>query len=97
MIVYEITATVRDDLIDAFERFMQNRHIPDLLATGFFQEAELARITDGLYRVRYLTADRQTLESYFATAADRLRADFVRHFPEGIEVSREILEVLQSW
>jgi len=29
--------------------------------------------------------------------AERLRADFLNHFPSGIELSREVWEVLQIW
>lgn len=97
MIIYEITAKVRLDLIDDYEQFMREVHIKDLLATGYFQSAEMARLTDGIYRVRYLTKDRETLEKYFETEVEKLREDFNIHFPAGINVSREILEVIETW
>jgi hypothetical protein len=53
MITYEITATVRADLCDAYERYMRDRHIPDLLATGSFAGATMARSSPGRYRIRY--------------------------------------------
>jgi hypothetical protein len=97
MLIYEITAQVKDDLIGNFERFMREIHIPDLLKTGYFEQAEMARISVGNYRIRYLTESKEKLEKYFATDAENLREDFLKNFPAGIEVSREILEVLQSW
>lgn len=36
MVTYEITATVRADLCDAYEKYMAERHIPDVLDTGAF-------------------------------------------------------------
>ena len=97
MIIYEITATVRVDLIEAYERYMREIHIPDLLATGFFSGARMARAGDNRYRIGYEAHDQKSLDEYLAFAAARLRADFLAHFPEGVEVARENWEVLQLW
>ena len=97
MIIYEITAKVETRLIKKFERYMRNTHIPDLLRTGYFENAEMARVSEGNYRIRYLTKDRETLDKYFATDAEKLREDFIQHFPAGLEVSREVLEILADW
>jgi hypothetical protein len=97
MIIYEITAKVRLDLIDDYERFMREVHVKDLLETGYFESAELARVTDGVYRTRYLIKDRETLEKYLENDATNFREDFIKQFPKGIKISREILEVLESW
>jgi hypothetical protein len=94
MIVYEITADVNGELVRKFEAFMREKHIPDLLETGYFESAEIAKSSEELYRIRYLTKDLRTLEKYFETDAERLRAAFQKEFPAGIEVSREILEIL---
>ena len=96
MIVYEITAIVRNDLTRKFETFIRETHIPDLLATGYFESAEMAKSSEEFYRIRYLTKNLRTLERYFETDAERLRANFQKEFPEGTEVSREILEILYT-
>lgn len=93
-IVYEVTATVRDDLCAAYERFMQTRHIPDLLATGAFAAASLERSAPGRYRIRYEARDRAALERYLAVDAPRLREHFAATFPAGVEVAREEWSVL---
>ncbi len=97
MTVYEITTSVRHELIEKYEDYMQESHIPDLIATGYFESVEFSRISKGNYRVRYLAKDRAALEKYFQSDAERLRKDFTAHFPEGVRVSREILEILRSW
>lgn len=97
MIIYEIKAKVRLDLIDVYEQYMRETHIPELLETKYFESAEMARVTDGVYRMRYLVKDRETLDKYFDTDVEALREDFNQKFPKGVDVSREILEVLQSW
>ena len=97
MVTYEVTATVRPDLVAAYERYMREAHIPDLLATGAFVAASLSRAGPGRFRIRYEAADREALDEYLATHAGRLRADFLRHFPEGVELTREEWAVLQQW
>jgi len=97
MIIYEITATVRADLGEEYEKYMLERHIPDLLETGFFSGAKMARSGANRYRIQYEAHDQKALDEYFATEATRLRADFLAHFPQGVEVSRENWKVLRNW
>jgi hypothetical protein len=97
MVIYEITAVVRADLIETFEKYMRSRHIPDLLATKYFSAAYFARTLENRYRIEYHARDEEALREYLETDAERLRADFSAHFPEGVELSRDVWEVLESW
>jgi hypothetical protein len=97
MIIYEITATVRDDLIEEYEKYMSDRHIPDLLETGFFSGAFFTRAKKNRYRIQYHAHDEKSLNEYLKTEAARLRTDFLAHFGEGVEILRENWEVLQIW
>jgi len=93
MLIYEITVTVAADLAPEYEKYMIERHIPDLLATGHFAAAFFAR-NGGLYRIGYHAESQQHLDAYFLEDAERLRDDFAIHFPTGVTVSRQTLEVL---
>ena len=95
MIIYEITATVRADLIASYEKYMREKHIPELLETGFFVGAKFARADENRYRIQYEAHDQTALDEYLKTDAIRLREDFLAHFGEGIELKRENWEVLQ--
>jgi Domain of unknown function (DUF4286) len=97
MFVYEITAVVRADLVEKYEKYMRERHIPDLLETGYFRAASISRAAKNRYRIRYEARDQNALDEYLKNDAARLRADFLEHFPEGAEVSRDVWEVLESW
>ncbi|WP_018465608.1 DUF4286 family protein [Calidithermus timidus] len=97
MVTYEITATVRADLCAAYERYMCERHIPDLLKTGAFAGASFSRSAPGRYRVRYEAHDRAALDRYLTEHAPRLRRHVSEMFPEGVELSREEWEVLALW
>lgn len=97
MVTYEITATVRMDLVDCYERFMRKRHIPDLLATGHFASATFEKSRPGRYRVRYEARSHEALDRYISEHAPRLRAHLQGEFPEGIEITREEWETVESW
>ena len=95
MIIYEITAKVRADLVEQYEKYMCKKHIPDLMETKFFRGAKFARSGENRYRIQYEAPDQNALDEYLRTDATRLRDDFFAHFGEGVEVSRENWEVLQ--
>ena len=97
MVTYEITATVAPTLAEAYERYMRERHIPDLLATGCFVGAIFSRAEAGRYRIRYESPSRDTLGRYLAEHAPGLRAHFEAQFPAGVQLSREQWESVQCW
>jgi Domain of unknown function (DUF4286) len=97
MVTYEVTTLVDPRLIEAYERYMRQVHIPDLLATGCFHAAALTRSAVGRYRVRYEAPTEAHLERYLATHATKLREEFVSHFPEGVTATREVWVAMQSW
>ncbi len=94
MLIYEVTATVEGGLASEYEKYMTETHIPDLLATGYFAAAFFAKNGDQ-YRIGYHCDSQDQLDSYFANEAERLRADLVKHFPSGIVLSRQVLEIIK--
>jgi hypothetical protein len=110
MIWYEVRAQVPHDLAEAYERYLRDHHIPDLLATGCFVEASFCRAdavgrtaSDGAtppgvhFRSAYLAPHREALDDYLADHAARLRAHAMARFPEGLVFERETWEVRQRW
>ena len=97
MVTYEITAIVRSDLCARYEQYMRAEHIPDLLATGAFSAASIARSAPGRYRIRYEATSRAGLDEYLKRHAPRLRQHFMSVFPDGIELAREEWAVLEQW
>lgn len=96
-LVYEVTAVVELELADGWERYMRERHIPDVLASGCFTRASLARASGGRYLIRYHLATRADLERYLAQAAPALRAEFTARYPGGVALTRETWELVQEW
>lgn len=97
MILYEVSGTVERELVPEYERYMREQHIPDVLATGSFVRASIVKAGENRYRILYEVAEEATLQRYLDEHAPALRADFARHFPTGVELSREIWRVMQQW
>src|SRR6266516_6730364 len=97
MVTYEITTLVQPHVIESYERYMRERHIPEILGTECFQGAVLTRAAPGRCRVRYEARNEGDLARYLAEHAPRLREDFASHFPEGVTVSREGWVAVQAW
>jgi hypothetical protein len=96
-VIYEITAVVDIELIEKYEKYMRGQHIPDLLATGYFRGAKFISSPKNRYRILYEAHNQESLNQYLESDATRLRADFLAHFPAGIELSREIWHVVEHW
>ena len=94
MLIYEVTAIVDGELTAAYERYMVEQHIPDLLATGHIQAAFFAK-TGLQYKMGYHADSQKQLDMYLADHAERLRADLKDHFPTGIEFSRQVFEIVK--
>ena len=70
---------------------------PETEAAGFFSGAAFTRSGENRYRIRYEALSQKALDDYLENEAERLRGDFLAHFPDGIELSREVWENLQAW
>ena len=93
MITYEVTATVPDDLADEYDAYMLDKHIAEVVAAGRFATATYYRAGSSR-RTIYEALDQASLDQYLAVEADRLRTDFLNHFPDGVSVIRENWEVV---
>lgn len=81
MIIYNVTINIDESIHDNWLRWMQQTHIPDMLATGKFSKALMSRVLveeemGGVtYSVQYTTDSAETLQRYYKEDAPRLRAD----------------------
>lgn len=95
-VTYEVTAIVPPEFVERFEDYMRTHHIADVLATGYFESATFSK-TEGKYRMKYVAASREALDQYLKNDTLRLRDDFYKHFPDGIELLRETWDVVESF
>ena len=102
MLIYNVTTNIEVSAHDAWLRWMQETHIPDVLATGKFLNAKMSRVLveeemGGLtYSVQFTTVDRETLQKYYQEDAPRLRKDALKRFPNLFVSFRTELEVISE-
>jgi hypothetical protein len=97
MLLYEVSIQASADVAEAFESFMINKHVPDVLSSGCFVRAIFTRIGGGGFRMSYATPDQATLDRYLADFAPDLRADVLAHFPTGLQFERHVWSVIREW
>ncbi len=97
MVIYEVEAKVDEALRATYETYMTSQHIPEVLMTKRFVSASFEICERGRYRVCYRLSDQNLLDKYLAENAEALRADFMEHFPTGIELSRSVWTVVKHF
>lgn len=80
MHIYNVTINIDKDIHDNWLKWIQQEHIPDMLATGKFLSAKVCRVLieeemGGItYAIQYITDSKEALEKYYTEDAPRLRA-----------------------
>lgn len=97
MISYEVTLQVTPELSATVEQFMTGSHIPEIFATGCFQEICFTRASAARFRTAYHASTQADLDRYLQDHAPRLRAEFLERFPDGVNITRETWVQREVW
>lgn len=97
MILYNVTAAVDDSIHDEWLDWMQNTHIPEVLATNRFKECKLFKVLlnkeEGTsYSIQYFVESMAELQLYEALHADALREKHATQFGTKVLTFRTVLE-----
>jgi len=91
MLSYEVTIRLDDPSNGAaLEKYMCEKHVPEVFATGCFLDAHFEKSAPDTWRSRYTVESQEVLDRYVAEHAPRLREDFARHFPGGVTLERAV-------
>lgn len=102
MIIYNVTTNIQESARDQWLKWMQEIHIPQVLATGKFTSARLVKVVveeemgGETYAVQFTTDSRETLERYYAEDAPALRAETMRLFADKALSFRTELELVSD-
>ncbi|MEY4927761.1 MAG: hypothetical protein RI894_2197, partial [Bacteroidota bacterium] len=88
MVLYNVTVKISHEKHEDWLEWMTNTHIPDVLATGCFQENRLSKLVipadpedDGeTYSLQYLCPDMDTLQYYQNNHAPALQKDHTARY-----------------
>ena len=97
MILYNITAAVDDSIHDEWLDWMQNTHVPEVLATNRFIECKMFKVLlnkdEGTsYSIQYFAESMAELQLYEALHADELRQKHTSQFGDSVLTFRTVLE-----
>lgn len=101
--LYTVFIAVDADRSDEWEEWMNEVHIPDVMDTGCFEHATLARDEAGdtqtrrAYRVVYVANSEAAFDEYQAEHVEALQADHTERYEGAFEASRDILPVVERF
>ena len=102
MIIYNVTVNIHESVHDQWMKWMQEKHISDVLATGKFSTARMVKVLveedmGGItYSIQYVTDSKETLERYYQEDAPRLRDEGQRLFGDKMLAFRTELEFISE-
>ena len=101
MIIYNVTVSVDTEVHEMWLAWMRNTHLPEVMATGHFQDVRLCRVlSEGdsgvTYAVQYTCENMETYERYRSEHAPRLQAESEKYYGGKTLAFRTLLEVLHN-
>lgn len=102
MIIYNVTTNIHESVHDRWLDWMQNKHIPEILATGKFSSARIVKVLieeemgGTTYSVQYTTDSKATLEQYYKDDAPKLREEALQLFGDKMLAFRTELELISE-
>ena len=101
MIIYSITTIVKKEVEQEWCQWMKDKHIPDILHTGFFNNHRMFKVRiptslegESTYIVQYECESIENYISYAEKDAPRLQADSASKFIGKITTARTVMELL---
>ena len=102
MILYNVTINIHESVHDQWMRWMQEKHISDVLATGKFSSARMVKVLveedmgGTTYSIQYTTDSKETLQRYYDEDAPRLREEGLKLFGDKMLAFRTELELISE-
>jgi phosphoribosylamine-glycine ligase len=102
MIIYNVTINIHESVHNQWMKWMQEKHINDVLATGKFTTARMVKVLieeemgGATYSIQYTTDSKETLERYYQEDAPRLKAEGQGLFGDKLLAFRTELELISE-
>ncbi|MBL4939898.1 MAG: DUF4286 family protein [Lutibacter sp.] len=102
MYIYNVTTNIDESIQAEWLKWMKEKHIPDMLATGKFSKAKMSQVMieeemgGTTYSVQYTTHSLETLQEYYNEDAQKLRDESMLLFKGKFVVFRTELRVISE-
>lgn len=100
MYIYNVTVKVENRRVDEWIEWMKSKHIPDVLATGYFLESRICRLLDDIdpdgetFTIQYTCNSREDYLQYKLTNAPHLQKEVKDKFADDFIAFRTFMEIL---
>jgi Domain of unknown function (DUF4286) len=100
MIIYNVTVNVENSVSEAWLKWMQEKHIPDVMASGMFVENRILRLIGDedsggtTYAIQYTARNMQDYLRYRDEFAPALQKDALDLFGDKFTAFRTLLETV---
>ena len=99
MIIYNVTVNIENDVREEWLKWMQEYHIPDVMATGYFLDNKICKVLvdeeqGTTYSIQYTCNNMEDLKEYQRLHAPRLQKDVADRYANKFVAFRTLLEVL---
>ncbi len=96
MIVYNVSIQIDEDVKEGWLKWMKEKHIPDVMNTGFFIRFNFLKIlneeTENTYAIQYFCKDIGMLNTYFDEFASGLQEEHSSKYNNKFVAFRTIME-----
>ncbi len=102
MFIYNVTTNIDDSVHQEWLQWMQETHIPDMIATGKFTEAKIVKVLveeemgGQTYSVQYVTDSKATIKAFHQEDANRLKRDVLVKFADKIVSFETELQIISE-
>jgi hypothetical protein len=99
MIIYNVTVNIEKDVEQDWLRWMKEKHIPDVMKTGFFLENKICKVLveeeQGItYAIQYTCMSMEDLQSYQQKHAPGLQREHAERYKGKFVAFRTLLEII---
>lgn len=102
MIIYNVTVTVQNEIVEEWLNWIRLEHIPEVLSTGLFIDSVLKRVItnyndESTFAVSYTCESMKKLHEYEVTWSKKLQKKHILKFGEKVASFRTILEEIEKF
>ena len=99
MLVYNVTSIIEDAAADRWLQWMQESHIPSVMATGKFASYRLLKVVDApnegvTYCAQYAIEDMIAYQDYQENFAPALQAEVTANFENQLVAFQTVMEII---
>ena len=102
MIIYNVTVSVEKSVKEDWLKWMQEVHIPEVMATGVFLQSQINRVmvqgdSDNTFAIAYTCDSMKNLHQYQVNFAPELQQKHVARYGDKAVAFRTLMEVIQEY